>query len=278
VCRDVGVEQRRVAHVWSTPNRVRVRHRGLTQAAAWPSWLCRAGAGRETRRTRPAVKTEIAKITHDAWVRRVITWQLTGEQPKDLRLSGNIDPDARAGLEAEIFGKHVIITDHDHWPVIDVIAGYRSQSEAEGSFRQMKATHVVSFSPMFHWTSFWDAGNDNDDEEDATLLALLRALRPGPAGTPTARPGRSESVDEKGRSANDKFIIEAQQALALLTRRRAPLRYRFVDGAGLTLENLFADKIERRVATTVLGSPPPDGTTLLTALAKAIDAFEPPDE
>jgi len=248
VCRDVGVEQRRVAHVWSTPNRVRVRHRGLTQAAAWPSWLCRAGAGRETRRTRPAVKTEIAKITHDAWVRRVITWQLTGEQPKDLRLSGNIDPDARAGLEAE------------------------------GSFRQMKATHVVSFSPMFHWTSFWDAGNDNDDEEDATLLALLRALRPGPAGTPTARPGRSESVDEKGRSANDKFIIEAQQALALLTRRRAPLRYRFVDGAGLTLENLFADKIERRVATTVLGSPPPDGTTLLTALAKAIDAFEPPDE
>jgi len=104
VCRDVGVEQRRVAHVWSTPNRVRVRHRGLTQAAALPSWLCRAGAGRETRRTRPAVKTEIAKITHDAWVRRVITWQLTGEQPKDLRLSWNIDPDARAGLEAEIFG------------------------------------------------------------------------------------------------------------------------------------------------------------------------------
>ena len=33
-----------------------------------------------------------------------------------------------------------------------MIAGYRSQSEAEGSFRQMKDTHVVSYSPMFHWT------------------------------------------------------------------------------------------------------------------------------
>ena len=33
-----------------------------------------------------------------------------------------------------------------------MIAGYRSQSEAEFSFRQMKDPHVVSFSPMFHWT------------------------------------------------------------------------------------------------------------------------------
>jgi len=76
----------------------------------------------------------------------------------------------------------------------------------------------------------------------------------------------------------DKFIIEAQQALALLARRRAQLRDRFVGGAGLALENLFADKIERRVATTVLGSPPPGGTPLLTALAKAIDKFEPSDD
>ena len=34
----------------------------------------------------------------------------------------------------------------------EVVAGYRSQSEAEFSFRQMKDTRVVSFSPMHHWT------------------------------------------------------------------------------------------------------------------------------
>ena len=33
-----------------------------------------------------------------------------------------------------------------------MIAGYRSQSEAEFSFRQLKDPHVVSFSPMHHWT------------------------------------------------------------------------------------------------------------------------------
>src|SRR5271165_2475011 len=106
----------------------------------------------KTRRARAKVEAEIGKITHDPWVRRVIAWQLAGEQPKDLRLAWDIDQNARAALEEEIFGKHVLITDHDDWPAAEVIAGYRSQSEAEFSFRQMKDPRVVSFSPMFHWT------------------------------------------------------------------------------------------------------------------------------
>jgi transposase len=106
----------------------------------------------KTRRARGKAEAEIGKITHDAWVRRVITWQLSGDKPRDLRLAWSIDQDARATLEEEIFGKHVLITDHDDWPAAEVIAGYRSQSEAEFSFRQMKDPHAVSFSPMFHWT------------------------------------------------------------------------------------------------------------------------------
>jgi transposase len=106
----------------------------------------------KTRRPRAKVEAEITKITRDAWVRRVITWQLAGEKPRYLRLSWSIDQDARAALEEEIFGKHVLITDHDDWPAAEVIAGYRSQSEAEFSFRQMKDPRAVSFSPMFHWT------------------------------------------------------------------------------------------------------------------------------
>jgi hypothetical protein len=106
----------------------------------------------KTRRARDKVEAEIAAITAKPWVRRVITWQLSGEQPKDLRLTWSIDPAARAALEEEIFGKHVLITSHDDWPAAEVIAGYRSQSEAEFSFRQLKDPHVVSFSPMHHWT------------------------------------------------------------------------------------------------------------------------------
>ena len=105
-----------------------------------------------TRRPRGKVEAEITAITAKPWVRRVISWQLTGDQPRDFRLTWHVDAAARAALEEEIFGKHVLITGHDDWAVAEVIAGYRSQSEAEFAFRQMKDTHVVSFSPMFHWT------------------------------------------------------------------------------------------------------------------------------
>jgi transposase len=106
----------------------------------------------KTRRGKDKVRAEIEAITRKPWVRRVITWQLDGDQPRDLRLTWSVDQDARAALEEEIFGKHVLITGHDDWPAPEIVAGYRSQSEAEFSFRQMKDPHVVSFSPMHHWT------------------------------------------------------------------------------------------------------------------------------
>ena len=42
----------------------------------------------KTRRGTDKVTAEIETITAKPWVRRVITWQLTGDQPKDLRLTG----------------------------------------------------------------------------------------------------------------------------------------------------------------------------------------------
>ena len=106
----------------------------------------------KTRRPRDKVAAGIETITAKPWVRRVIRWELTGDQPRDLRLAWRIDQDARQALENEIFGKHVLITSHDDWAAAEVIAGYRSQSEAEFGFRQLKDRHVVSFSPMHHWT------------------------------------------------------------------------------------------------------------------------------
>ena len=51
-----------------------------------------------------------------------------------------------------MFGKRVLITGRNDWPLAEVVAAYRSQSEAEFAFRQLKDAHVVSFSPMHHWT------------------------------------------------------------------------------------------------------------------------------
>ena len=124
----------------------------LAKAAKKLDELAATLARGKTRRPREKVEAEIGKITTKPWVRRVVTWQLDGGQPKDLRLTWGIDENASTALEDELFGKHVLITDHDDWPAAEVIAGYRSQSEAEFSFRQLKDPRVVSFSPMHHWT------------------------------------------------------------------------------------------------------------------------------
>lgn len=55
-------------------------------------------------------------------------------------------------LEDEHFGKRILITSHIDWPVAEVVRAYRSQTEVEASFRQMKDPKVVRVSPMFHWT------------------------------------------------------------------------------------------------------------------------------
>jgi transposase len=109
----------------------------------------------KTRRTRDQVTTEIGTITHGSWVNEVIDWDLTGDTPAEHRLTWTINATKREALETRVFGKRILITDHDNptpWPVADVVAGYRSQSEIEFGFRQLKDPHQVAFSPMFHWT------------------------------------------------------------------------------------------------------------------------------
>ena len=160
--------------------------------------LAAALARGRTRRPRQKVEAEIEAITRKHWVREVVTWQLDGGQPRDLRLTWSIDENARAALEEELSGKHVLITDHDDWPAAEVIAGYRSQSEAEFSFRQLKDPRVVSFSPMHHWTEhnitvhMFMRPRPADRPPDA---AQGRPGRPGPAGARAARTARRHRRD-----------------------------------------------------------------------------------
>jgi transposase len=124
----------------------------LAKAGARLGDLAAALARGKTRRAREKVEAEIRAITKDPWVARVTTTELTGDAPKDLRLAWHIDAKARRALENEVFGKRVLVTDHDDWTIADIVTGYRSQSDAEFSFRQLKDPHVVSFGPMHHWT------------------------------------------------------------------------------------------------------------------------------
>ena len=124
----------------------------LAKASRRLSELAERLARAKTRRSRAAVEADIAEILRPRWLDRVITFELTGTRPAELRLHWSIDTTAQQQLDNEIFGKRILFTDHDHWPIADVVAAYRSQADVEAGFRQMKDPHVVSFSPMFHWT------------------------------------------------------------------------------------------------------------------------------
>ena len=106
----------------------------------------------KTRRQRKEVEAEIGDITRPRWLDRVITWSLRGDEPAAYRLTWRTDPAARRRLESEVFGKRILFTDREDWPLGEVIAAYRTQADVEAGFRQMKDPKVVSFSPMFHWT------------------------------------------------------------------------------------------------------------------------------
>ena len=124
----------------------------LTKARRQLSELQARLARGRTRKDTAAIQTEIDKILAPRWLDRVITVQLTGDTPATRRLRWRTDARARRKLEDEIFGKRILFTNRHDWPVVDVVAGYRAQPDVESSFRQMKDPHVVSFSPMHHWT------------------------------------------------------------------------------------------------------------------------------
>jgi transposase len=150
----LGVTRRAV--LTHSPTLHQAQSRGLDQTLAKAQVrLAELGArlarGR-TRRDRSAVEREITTTLGPRWVAEVITATLTGDAPATLRLSWHTDQAARRRLEGRSFGKRVLFTNRDEWTTTEVVAAYRSQSEVQAGFCQLKDPHVVSFSPMHHWT------------------------------------------------------------------------------------------------------------------------------
>lgn len=139
----------------------------LAKATARLGDLARRLAGGKSRRGRRAVEAEIDEICAPRWVARVLQVTLSGSSPKDMALDFVLDPDARAALEEEIFGKRILITDREDWSATEVVVAYRSQWMVEGDFRQLKDHDHIAVVPMFHWT---------DDKIAVHLFTCVLAL------------------------------------------------------------------------------------------------------
>ena len=138
-----------------------------------------------TRRDRAAVEADIAKITQAPLAEPGHHHHPDRRQAQPAAADLDHRHAARAELETELFGKRILVTSRDDWPVPEVVAGYRSQSDAEAGFRQLKDPRVVSFSPMHHWT-----------DQKIRVHVSYCVTRPGrrPPDAPPSPPARPRPV------------------------------------------------------------------------------------
>jgi len=124
----------------------------LSNATRQLDGLALALATGRNRRPREQLLTDIARITRVRWVDRVLTARLTGTKPGELRLEFRVDENARARLAEEYFGKQLLVTDHDDWPVLDVITAYRARYHLDSTFRMLNGAFVAAPAPRWDWT------------------------------------------------------------------------------------------------------------------------------
>ena len=183
--------------------------------------------GGRARRDRPGVEAHIARITRPRWLGRVLRVTLTGDKPSQMRVSWTVDDNARRELEAGLFGKRILVTSRDEWPAAEVVAGYRSQSDAEAGFRQLKDPKVVSFSPMWHWT---DSKIRVHVSYCVTALAVAHLMR---------RQARQAGLDMSVRELLGELAGIQETVLLYPSGRGRPRARRMLTDMSLTQQHLF---------------------------------------
>jgi transposase len=96
-----------------------------------------------------ACQERIDEILRRRWLKDVVGVDFDLQA---RRLSFGTDQRALAQVRRREWGKRIVFTDRHQWSDEQIVAAYRSQSEAEGAFRQMKDPEFAAFSPAFHWT------------------------------------------------------------------------------------------------------------------------------
>ena len=106
---------------------------------------------RTLHRSREQVAAEVARIARFRWVERVLSSGLSGGD-EGPRLRWKVDEAALTRLRHEVFGKQVLVTDHEDWPVADVLTAYRARYRLESTLRQFVAPVTSAPSPQWRWT------------------------------------------------------------------------------------------------------------------------------
>ena len=114
-------------------------------------WRWREGKLRGKAPTLEGTLKQVRSICSAQYLKEILVHDLR-EVPSGLRLTFCTDQTALDRLCRNQFGKTILFTDNHDWSEEEIVLAYRSQSQVEDAFKQMKHPHFLGWSPMFHWT------------------------------------------------------------------------------------------------------------------------------
>ncbi|GAB3407552.1 IS1634 family transposase [Flindersiella endophytica] len=144
-----GVERRAV--LVHSANLQAAHARGLAQDLGQATRRLRELADALSRgelgQSRELLAAEVSRITRFRWGERVLSTSLSGSGG----LRWRVDTAALSRLHSEHFGKQLLITSHDDWPVPQIVTAYRAKYRVESTLRQWVGPVVEAPSAAWRW-------------------------------------------------------------------------------------------------------------------------------
>lgn len=101
--------------------------------------------------TQASLTKQIQQICSGQYIAQILHVTVTEHRGR-LKLAYRTDASAYARIQEHQLGKRILFTDQHAWSNEQIVLAYRSQSQIEDAFAEMKNPHFLSWEPMFHWT------------------------------------------------------------------------------------------------------------------------------
>lgn len=101
--------------------------------------------------TRQSLAQHVQQICSGQYIAQILHVRVVEEDGR-LKLVYRTDAAAYARIREQQLGKRILFTDQHAWSTEQIMLAYRSQSQIEDAFAEMKDPHFLSWEPMFHWT------------------------------------------------------------------------------------------------------------------------------
>jgi transposase len=112
------------------------------------------GKGKGKRPTTAGVRKSVKRITSGQFIKDLFNVQVTEDRKTHLpQLAYHIDHAAFARLTAERLGRAVFVSTREKWSDAKIAETYRSLTDIEDIFRDIKNVDYLRWQPAHHWTS-----------------------------------------------------------------------------------------------------------------------------